>query len=252
MAATYRNSLISRLLLVCGFLWLSVTVYADELSDLIIPLREAVYEQTLDAGEIVAIYEDATRQLRDTLSGSALSTALSRCECLMGMAYQNNERGRDAERHYEAGMDLAQQSLDEGVSSEGWRMLAMNLAQACVVKSAAYVMTHGLKVERYAENALDLDPGNAAAQYLIAARWVFAPAPFQNYRRGIRMLEDIFRNSESALTKDEWFRAYAAMGYTYIQQKNYEAALPWLEKSLALYPKNKFAGELLRAAGRGM
>jgi tetratricopeptide (TPR) repeat protein len=248
MAAVYQKSLASRLFFVYSFLCLSVVVYAGELSDLVIPLREAVYEQTLDADRIVPLYEDAARQLPDALSGPELSAALSRFEYLMGLAYQNDERKRDAARHYEAGMELAQQSLDAEASADGWRMLAANLAQACVVKSTAYVIANGLKVERYSKNALALDPDNVAARYLIASRWVFAPAPLHNHKRGIQMMEDIIREGESIMTKDEWFSAWSAIGYAYIQQKNYEAARPWLEKSLALYPTNKFAGDMLQTA----
>jgi tetratricopeptide (TPR) repeat protein len=36
-----------------------------------------------------------------------------------------------------------------------------------------------------------------------------------------------------------------AIGYAYIQQKKYADARPWLEKSLEVYPTNKFAAELL-------
>jgi tetratricopeptide (TPR) repeat protein len=248
MAATNQKSLASRLFFVYSFLCLSVVVYAGELSDLVVPLREAVYEQTLDADGIIPLYEDAKGKLPDALSGPALSVALSRCEYLMGLAYQNDERKRDAARHYEAGMELAQRSLDEGVSAEGWRMLAANLAQACAVKSAAYVIANGLKVEKYSKNALALDPDNAAAKYLIASRWMFAPAPLHNHKRGIQMMEDIIREGENIITKDERFSACSAIGYGYIQQKDYEAARLWLKKSLALYPTNKFAGDMLQTA----
>jgi tetratricopeptide (TPR) repeat protein len=142
----------NRLFFVSIFLCFGVTVYAGELSELIIPLREAVYEQILDTNEPCSFYEDAKEKLKDFLSGPALYSAFSRCEYLIGLTYQNNERKNEAARHYQKGIEWAQKSF------------------------------------------------------------------------------------------------YSAMGYAYMQQKNYLTARFWLEKSLTLYPTNKFAGNMRRAA----
>jgi len=104
-------------------------------------------------------------------------------------------------------------------------------------------MANGLNVEKYAKNALSIDERNAAAQYLIAARWVFAPAPFHNHKRGIEMMKDILENGN--MDKDDYFNVHFAIGYGYAQQKNNRDARSWLMKSLEIYPTNKFARELL-------
>jgi tetratricopeptide (TPR) repeat protein len=127
-------------------------------------------------------------------------------------------------------------------------MLAENISQSCVVKPASYAMANGLKVERYAKNALAIDSRNTAAQYMIASRWVYAPSPFHNYRRGITMKEDILRQGEAAMDKDDRFNVYSAIGYAYVQQKKYREARPWLEKSLTVYPTNKFVRDILKTA----
>jgi tetratricopeptide (TPR) repeat protein len=104
-------------------------------------------------------------------------------------------------------------------------------------------MANGLNVEKYAKNALALNSRNAAAQYIAAARWVFAPAPLHNHKKGIQMMEAIL--TESDPEKDDYFNVYSAIAYAHIQQKKYAEARPWLVKSLEIYPTNKFAAELL-------
>ena len=122
-------------------------------------------------------------------------------------------------------------------------MRAENLSQSCAVGSVGYAMTHGLNVEKFAKNALALNSRNAAAQYLIAARWVFAPAPLHNHKRGIEMMTDILENGD--MDKDDRFNVNSGIGYAYIQQKKYADARPWLLKSLEIYPSNKFVASLL-------
>jgi tetratricopeptide (TPR) repeat protein len=206
-------------------------------------LRDAVYAQELSVGEITSLYRDALGKARECLTGRELYIMLSRCEYMMGRAYQYEERNEEAAARYTAGITWAEKALEAGENAEAWRMLAENISQSCVVRPISYAIANGLKVEQYAKNALKLDSCNAAALYLIAARWVFAPSPFNNYKKGIQMLEDIIakRNME----QDDCFNIYLAIGYVYFQQKKYAEAKPWFLKSLEIYPTNKYAKGLL-------
>jgi tetratricopeptide (TPR) repeat protein len=216
---------------------------AETLPDWFIPLRDAIYEQNLTADEILPLYRRARETADSSLSGPARYVMLSRCEYMMGRAYQYEERKTEAAARYAEGMNWAEKAVKEQPSAEAWRMRAENLSQSCVVRSAAYAMANGLDVAKWANNALALNKRNAAAQHLIAARWVYAPSPFNNYRKGIEMMTAIL--SESDPEKDDLFNIYSAIGYAYIQQKKYAEARPWLIKSLEVYPSNKYIQSLL-------
>jgi len=207
------------------------------------PLREAVYEQQLTADEIEPMYREISSQARSLLSGAARYLTLSRCEYMMGRAYQYEERKNEAMARYDEGIRMAERAMEMQESAEAWVMLAENISQSCVVRPASYAIANGLKVERYAKNALAIDSRNAAAQIMIAVRWVYAPAPFHNYNRGIEMLTAISNGSD--MEKDDTFNVYLAIGYAYIQRKNNAQARIWLSRALEIYPTNKFAQSLL-------
>lgn len=216
---------------------------AENLPDWIVPLRDAIFEQKLDVDGIKLLYLEAKAAAHTNFSGAALDLALSRCENFMGQAFQYYKRNDEARACYFEGMKLAEKALEAMQSAEAWVMRAEILSRICAVSTVAYVMANGLNVERFAKNALALDNRNAAAQYLIAARWVFAPAPFNNHKRGLEMMMDILENGD--MEKDDSFNVYSAIGYAYIQQKKFADARPWLLKSLEIYPSNKFVAELL-------
>ncbi|MDR2434228.1 MAG: hypothetical protein LBD47_06645 [Treponema sp.] len=218
-------------------------LYGENPRDWFIPLRDAVYEQKLGADDIAPLFRRTEDHARESLSGATLYVTLSRCEYMMGRAYQYEERKEEAAARYEEGMNWAEKALEEGAGADAWQMLAENLSQACAVRPASYAMANGLKVGKYAKNALALNSRNAAAQYLIAARWVFAPAPFHNYRKGIEMMTAIL--TEGNMEKDDRFNVCLAIGYAYTQQKKNEEARPWLQKALEVYPSNKYARSLL-------
>ena len=209
----------------------------------LLPLREAVFEQALDADDIRPLYTAAAAEARRLHTGAALHLALSRAEFLMGKALQDQDRNQDARPHYSEGLRLAELALGTAPGSEAWLLRAKNLSQLCSIGPWTFTAANGLNVERYAKNALNFDSRNAAAQYLIAARWVFAPAPFHNHRRGVQMMKDILENGD--LAKDDLFNVYSAIGYGYVQQKRLDEARPWILKSLEIYPSNKYAAGLL-------
>ncbi|MDR0377378.1 MAG: hypothetical protein LBH70_06240 [Spirochaetaceae bacterium] len=231
--------------LLIGLGALTFDLLAAEPPDWFLPLREAVYEQQRGADEIMPVYLTARRTAEARLSGYERGVALSRCEYMMGRALQYENRKEEAAAYYEKGIDWAKKSLAERSSAEAYQMLAENISQSCAVRSVAWAMANGLKVEEYSKEALKIDPRNAAAQYMIAARYVFAPAPFHNYNRGLRMMQEIAGETAADLQKDDRFNVYLAIGYVYIQQKKITEARPWLEKALAVYPSNQFARGLL-------
>jgi len=225
------------LLPACAGLW------AENLPQWMLPLREAIYEQQLNVQEIMPLYLEAKAQAQAQLSGTALDLALSRCEYFMGRAYQFYKQDSEARAHFEEGIRLAERALATEPTSEAWLMRAENLSQTCAVSSVSFALSNGLSVEKFAKNALAINSRNAAAQYIVAARWVFAPAPFHNYKKGIEMMTAIL--SEGDVGKDDLFNVYSAIGYTYVQQKKFDDARPWLHRALEIYPTNKYAAELL-------
>ncbi|MCL2128359.1 MAG: hypothetical protein FWH38_08895 [Treponema sp.] len=216
---------------------------AESLPEWIVPLREAVYEQKLSADDTVPVYLAAAEASRQRCSGTALDLALSRCEYLMGRALHFEKREKEANVHYHEGMRLAEKALEASPSPEAWLLRAENLSQTCAIGPWTYTMANGLNVEKFAKNALALNSRNAAAQYIVAARWVFAPAPFSNHKKGIEMMKEILDNGD--MEKDDRFNVLSAIGYAYIQQKKNDEAGPWLLRSLEIYPTNKFVAGLL-------
>jgi len=225
------------------FFLLGAPSYGDALPQWFIPLRDAVYEQQLSADEIAPLYRSVSDTAKRSLSGPAQYIMLSRCEYMMGRAYQFEERKDEAASRYGEGISWAEKALEQTASAEAWQMLAENISQSCAVRSVSYAMANGLKVERYAKNALEIDSRNGAARIMIAARWVYAPSPFHNYKRGIEMMQVI--PGECNMDRDDLFNVYIAIGYAYIQQRNNSSARVWVSRSLEVYPTNKYAQSLL-------
>jgi tetratricopeptide (TPR) repeat protein len=237
-----KKILILKTAFVIVFLLSTVFPRADEAPDFFISLRDAVYEQNLKADEIRILYRDSLEKAK-SLAEPQKSVILSRSEYMMGRAYQYEERKDEAASRYEEGIKWAQKALEGGAGDSGWQMLAENISQSCAVKSVGYAMSNGLKVEKYAKNALELNSRNAACLYMVAARWVFAPSPFSNLKKGIQMMADIPGTGD--MDRDDEFNVYSAIGYAYTQQKKYAEAKPWLLKSLEIYPSNKYVQSLL-------
>ena len=211
-----------------------------------VPLREAIYEQRLTANQVRPVYETAKSAAQSNLSGAALDAALSRCEYFMGRALHYENRTREATVHYEEGMRLAQRALEAAPSAEAWVIRAENLSQRCAIGPWTFTVANGLDVERFARNALTLNRRNAAAQILIAARWVYAPAPFNNINRGITMMRAILE--EGDVGKDDLFNVYFGIGWGYAQlgQRNHAEARTWFLLAQGIYPTNKSVAEQLQ------
>jgi len=220
-----------------------VDISAEPLPKWYLPLRDAIYEQELTADEIFPLYKNTSEKAKTSLSGASLYVMLSRCEYMMGRAYQYEERNEKAAAYYTGGTKWAEKALEIQANAEAYQMLAENISQLCAVNSMTYTMVNGLNVEKYSKKALEIDKKNAAARIMLAARWVYAPWPLYDYKKGIEMMTVI--PQECNYERDDLFNVYIAIGYAYIQQKKFSLAKLWLLKCLEVYPTNKYAQTLL-------
>jgi tetratricopeptide (TPR) repeat protein len=213
-----------------------------------LPFMDAVYEQTQSDTQITPMYKETKQRILQSYSGYRLYIVLSQCEYTMGMFFQFEGQNNEAAAFYEKGIDWAEKSLAENPSSEGYQMLAVNIALSCRVKPLSYILANGRDIVRYAKKALELDPENIVAQYLMAVQYIYAPAIFSNVRKGLQMLEEISAHNSLTipqLSKEYRFNLYSSMAFAYNKLKNQEETRLWLNKALDVYPTNRYAEESL-------
>jgi len=215
----------------------------DALPEWQLALRDAVMGHTLNADEIKYLYDWAVSEADRSFEGVDLDLSLSRSELLMGQILLDEERNEEARPHFVEGLRLAQRAQETVNSAEAWVLMAENISRLAQIGPLTFTMANGLKVEKWAKNALAIDPRNAPAKRLIASRWVFAPGILGNPKKGIEMMMDILENCD--MGKDDYFNVYSAIGYAYLQLRKPAEARPWLLRSLEYYPANKFVNGLL-------
>ncbi len=212
-------------------------------------LRDAVYDNR-PLKQIEAWYPEAVSVVRaGELEERDRLYWLSRLEYMLGRAYQGRGAKKQAAEHYQAGLDYARQALGLGEFSEGWRMMAENQGQLCLVKEMGYLLANGPRGPQYAQKALKLDPLNVAAQiYLASAKVYPPPIAGGNPARGV----ELFRRALALepTEKDDLFNIYSGIGIGLGKLSRNAEAADWLRKALELYPNNAYAlQELARIGG---
>ena len=231
----------------CFFILLfqAAILHANTFPESFCTFRETVYAQNTNLLELMRLYTQAKEDIEKTSTGADLYTVLSRCEYLMGLSFQIEGKKNEAAAFYEQGIVWAEESLTRQPTSEGYRLLGTNISLLCGVRRS-YALSHFGSIEANANRAIDLDPQNLTAYYLIAAKYVVAPWPFGNVRKGASLLEEITRQNIALMEREDLFNLYLMLELACLKLKRNEEAQMWHEKAAALYPANNFISVLLK------
>jgi tetratricopeptide (TPR) repeat protein len=229
--------------IVLGLCLNTAVLFGQSLPDWAAQFRDAVYMGSGDAASLSRLGSKVEERAKREMSGTELSNLLSLCEYLIGRAYQNENNEAEALKRYQNGLDIAAASVKASPTADGHRMMAENISRLCTLKSTAWVIANGTKVASNARKALGYDPRNAASAFMIAARWIYAPAPFSNVKKGIKDMNDIL-SGKYDLQKDDYFNVYYSLAYAYNRIKRHDDVKPWLDQALAVYPTNRDALQL--------
>jgi tetratricopeptide (TPR) repeat protein len=234
-------------------LFQGIVLYAQNtqpLPDSFYVLRDAVYMQNTSTPQIVRLYATAKTEIEQTLTGVDVYIALSRCAYLAGITFQAEGRKSEAAAYYDYGIARAEDSLSITPTSEGYQYLAANIALSCSVRPLAYVFANVGKIEEYAQRALALNPRNWAAQFIIATKYIQAPWPIGNMKKGANLLREIISRNIESLESEDLCNIYLAMAVVSQKEKRNDEDGTWQGRALVLYPTNRFRETLLRHEGK--
>lgn len=207
--------------------------------------RDAVYLQNANSSEITRLYNRARQDIETCYTGVDLYLTLSRCEYLMGIAARAEGRKNEAASFFEQGIAYAEKAIQINPTSEGYRLLGTNISFLCEVRRSYGLKNYG-KIERAANQALELDPDNIKAKYLIAAFYVVAPWPVSNLQKGAAMLEEILNQNYLSMDNEDLFNLYLMLQVAAAKQKKHQEAQFWGNRAAELYSTNNFISLLIK------
>ena len=231
---------------ICIFLFLSLAIHANAFPKTFINFRDAVYMQSETLQNTMRLYAAAKQEIERTMSGIDKYFALSRCEYLMGITFKAAGRDNEAAAFFEQGIVWAEESLAICPTSEGYQLLGTNISFLCEVRRS-YGLRNVGKIDENANKALELDPDNLMALHLIASKYITAPWPYGNVRKGVAILEEITRQNYMDLEDEDMFGLFLMLEAACLKQKKNQEAQIWREKAATIYPGNNFISLLLKA-----
>ena len=227
------------------FLFFPLAVNASVFPESFIEFRETVYLQNKTLPETTSLYTAAKQDIEESFVDADLFLALSRCEYLMGLSFKAEGRDGEAAAFFEEGIKWAERSLEICPTSEGYRLLGTNISFLCEVRRSYGLMNFG-RIEENGKKALELDPDNLAAQYLIATPYIIAPWPLADVRKGAAILDQVITQNYLAMEKESLFGLYLMLEAACLKQRKNQEAQIWREKAAEIYPGNNFISLLMK------
>lgn len=199
----------------------------------------------ISAQEFEDEYIKVIQEIMDTKSGLEEEVLLARCDYVLGRAYRYLSMDKEAIECFDRAIDTCKNILKQEEMVEAYVVYADAVSQNCSIRPKTYAMTQGGKIKSMAKKALKLDPTYGAAKYLENSQNIFTPAPFNNYKEGMEVLDALLDTNQYRMDKFDRYSALSARAYAYLQQGMNEEALYWYNKALEIYPKNVAILEIL-------
>ncbi|MCR5699490.1 MAG: hypothetical protein K6G52_07600 [Treponemataceae bacterium] len=208
----------------------AASAFAQDFASEYEKMKAVVYNDLVaKEAEVLAAYDAAAGYVTNDVESAQI-------DFLAGLFYMNSGNKEKAGEYYTNSLAKSKGSYDKNPTAEAYCVYAEALSQNCTVQSTGYMVSNGTKVPNFAKKALALDPKCAGASYSLACYSIYAPAPFCNLKKGLKILDETIKTSK--LDTDDLFNYYSTYAYVALKQKNTSLADEWLAKAAEIYPNN--------------
>ena len=190
------------------------------------------------------LFQDALQEAEKTPAGITKNVNLAWCYYLMSRICGNSGDTKRAEKLCDTAFEYADEARNKNENAETILIYTNAIAQNCTVKSFWYMMTQGIRVNGLAKDVLKHNPRCASAMYLRDAQNIYAPAPFYNYKEGIKCMKAILADPNAEFEPFDLFDVNISLAYALINSKQKAEAAPYLAATEKIYPYNKTLKEL--------
>lgn len=210
--------------------------------------RDSIYNQNRDSVKIYSLFNNTLNSYSAIVPQLHKFYWTARVHFLLGWYYYHTTgEKKNAKKQWKIMLKYTEEAIKIEEFSEGYRLRAEAISHLCMVTSVSWVLINGLRVKRNCEKALELNPNNAKAMFLLGASKTYPPFWFGgNPRKGIKILHKALKLEYREL--NDTYNIYTAMGVAFLKEKKYRKALRWLEKSVEIYPKNEFSQSMILKA----
>lgn len=142
--------------------------------------------------------------------------------------------------HYHNALDYINLAIKKNKSSKYLTFKSTILGGSCIVEGLRFMVMHGSSVSSIAKMALERDPNNVRAQFLLISSKVYTPTKFGgNPLEAERLLLKLEKGVN--YQKHFNFDLQMALAYSYIRLEKWDLADKYIKQALRLYPHNNFA-----------
>lgn len=265
---------LSTALLFCTILPVAAHEQADRI---IYDLREIVFQQDLNDGEIKSYYDEEKSKLNTLeLSETEFYYYNSMIEYWLARAYQSFEetqvvvdhhiliqKGKylklrafytapeEAISHYEKALDYINEYIDLNPDYLAYHQYSEIQAELILLKPVRYVLAHGLSVKRTLKKSIELNPNYPKALIADGASDIYTPPKYGgDQEEGIKVLLNVL--NMKGVDREDFFNIYTHVAYGLIILDRHPEAIPWLEKAEEIYPGNIYLSGLMKIAKEGI
>lgn len=210
--------------------------------------RDSVYNQSLDSVKVSQLYSAAFEEAAGQPTEFERLYWSARIHFLKGWhSHRTLLDKKRARQEWQTMLRYSDSALKIKESSDLYRLKAEATSHLCMVTSVAWVLINGMRISGYCERALDLNPENGKAMFILGASKTYPPFWFGgNTRVAIRLLNRALRMEY--IEVNDRYNIYTALGVAHLKDKNFKKAIRYLEKSLEIYPNNNFSRSMLQNA----
>ena len=133
---------------------------------------------------------------------------------------------------------VAKKAMDMQETEDSILVYVNCIGLNCLVKPLSYLMANGVNVNPLAKKVIKLNPKNGRAVFLRDSQDIYAPAPFNNMKKGFQEMKAILEDDTLEMSDQVRFDTYCAAAFALIKLKKTDEAKTYLQAAGRIFPNN--------------